>query len=158
MHALIAAYAALIIFGGSCLAAKPDIGERPGILAIADGLPTPILSRIELSGFTRVTKRAVSVSASRTNGATQVSNVRDGKILSQITLNDGEFPFLDLDTGKLGADESGLVQISFKYGDKRRECFVNDDGRNVAKILFPQNSEPRKHITSYEGCAGDTSK
>jgi hypothetical protein len=72
--------------------------------------------------------------------------VKLGKLVLDLTL----YPDIDL-APVLGVGPDG-VQMIFRFGDYRTECYANDDGRNRVTIWFHKRHPPEVNVTSFVNC------
>lgn len=54
----------------------------------------------------------------------------------------------------LGVNEED-IELIFRFGNYRTQCYVNDDGRDRLTIRFSKGKGPTANVNSFEGCEND---
>lgn len=95
-----------------------------------------------LSG--RVAQRGFRIVAGKENetGATSVEAYLDGTNFGYVNLGQEQFPKIDLYTLVVEEGQHGALIVSLRYGDARRGCFDNDDGRDIVEVYFHESEPP----------------
>lgn len=136
----------------SCTTGGAQDNERP-IIVLADGLPRPLVQHIQINGLTRQGE-SIGFSLTRSNDGIESITIaarRNNREIGSMVLSNHEFPFVDVFTTDIGYS-ADMSEITFSYGDRRRHCFVNYDGRNRVGISFFSNGTQSITITTYDKC------
>lgn len=73
--------------------------------------------------------------------------------LGEVVLDLSRYPEIEV-MPFLGIGPEG-VELIFKFGNYRTQCYVNDDGRDRVIVWFSKTSRPTTNVTSFENCENE---
>ncbi len=76
--------------------------------------------------------------------------------LGEVELDLSRYPELEM-VPVLGVNAK-QIELRVRYGNRRPQCFVNDDGRDRVIVWFDNSKRPTVDVTSFENCLGSMEK
>lgn len=135
---------------------EPTSGSR--LLVVADGLPRPLLQRVELRGESRKGAVPFKIVAIKTDRGVSISGEAGKGDLPPVDLENGKYPLLDLYTIDLGENNKGFLVVEARFGKSQRNCYLNDDGRSSLRINYLENGRYTVRVKSRSGCSVSSPK
>jgi hypothetical protein len=82
-----------------------------------------------------------------------VSASVSGRRLGEANINLGNYLDIDL-TPDLGVGPES-IELIFRFGGYRTQCYLNDDGRDRLTVRFSTSRNPSTHVTSFANCLNE---
>lgn len=127
--------------------------REPVVVVDSHRLPAPEDSHILLTG--RIASGQfyrVSIDTTPQRSKLVIHATLNKTNLGRVELDLSRYPELEM-IPVLGVDPK-QVELIFRYGDYRPQCFINDDGRDRVTVWFDASSRPTVNVTSFETCLG----
>jgi hypothetical protein len=150
---IVAALYGLISFNSM---ANEVVEREPVAIVDSHRLPTPKDAHISLKGRIELGQPyRVRIDTSPQSVRLVIRASLDEANLGEIALDLTRYPEMEV-MPVLGVGPEG-VELIFRFGDHRTQCFVNDDGRDRVTIWFHKSRRPTTSVTSFENCLGQES-
>lgn len=143
----------IAIFG---LTSTPLMGNEPtvrdpSVVVDSHRLPAPTEIDAFLRGRSSLGKPySVHFSSSAVSTKLVASASLEGSKLGKVTLNLEHYRDIDL-APFIGVGSDG-IELMFRFGEFRTDCYLNDDGRDRVTVWFSKQEAPEVYVTSFANC------
>jgi hypothetical protein len=129
---------------------EPTIPD-PRVVVDSHRLPAPTEIDTVLRGRSTLGKPySVHFSSSAASTKVVISASLEGSKLGKATLNLERYPDINL-APFVGVGSDG-IELIFRFGEFRTDCYLNDDGRDRVTVWFSKREAPEIDVTSFASC------
>jgi hypothetical protein len=129
-------------------------GRDPRVVVDSHRLPAPTEVDTFLRGRSTLGKPySVHFSSTAVSTKVAISASLEGSKLGKVTLNLERYRDIDL-APFVGVGSDG-IELIFRFGEFRTDCYLNDDGRDRVTVWFSKQEAPEVNVTSFANCRNE---
>jgi hypothetical protein len=124
--------------------------REPTVLVDSHRLPVSNDIRLTYAATQAGAHYSVTINRSAATNMLTVVAASGKKRLGNISIDLARFNNFDA-MPEIGVGES-RIDLVFRFGEHRTQCFLNDDGRDRLRLEFASGRKPVSHVNSFKDC------